>query len=212
MTQTPKELFREIKVKLMERWLPDKPGGLTGLVEIAAQAVAEVATEPANHEGCHEEYLRLRGEMDLLRQWYDKACQDFDDYKVLQGAPGEAEEALEGALRRRPGEFAVIKCGEDLQEGDLVKITAVEGEEEMDWVAFKADPWVAAVDQAAPGGDQTVEVPPESYPCTQCQGVVHKTSSRIGTEHLPQYQEEQRALQVQQNVEEVPNAQSMGRG
>ena len=40
------EALREsIKAKLLAEWLPDKPGGLTGLVELAAKVAAEVAID-----------------------------------------------------------------------------------------------------------------------------------------------------------------------
>jgi len=35
-----------IKTKLFDRWLPDKPGGLDGLLDLAAEAAAEVASDP----------------------------------------------------------------------------------------------------------------------------------------------------------------------
>lgn len=39
------ELAENIKVKLFGRWLPDKPGGLNGLIELAAEVAAEAMAE-----------------------------------------------------------------------------------------------------------------------------------------------------------------------
>ena len=67
---TQEEIAQDIKVKLLAQWLPEKNGGLHGLVELAAQAASEVAAESvqADHTGCHQEYLNLKEEYDQLSE------------------------------------------------------------------------------------------------------------------------------------------------
>ena len=93
------------------------------------------------------------------------------------------------------------KMLEDLKKGDLVQVNG--------GLVFKADSW-QGTDPALPGSEVTVVVP-DSYPCTACQ-VSHKSSSRVGQEHLAKYQEEQRLQSVIDNVEPVTGAAGMGRG
>ena len=58
---------QDIKTKLFEKWLPDKPGGLAGLVSLAAEAATEASLGEA---GCgHAEELRvLKEQVELLTE------------------------------------------------------------------------------------------------------------------------------------------------
>ena len=62
-------LLDSIKAKLFDRWLPDKPGGLKGLIELAAEVSLEAVLEVSQEGvGCGhgEELVVLRKQVEDL--------------------------------------------------------------------------------------------------------------------------------------------------
>ena len=61
--------FRDIKTRLFKEWLPDKAGGLNRLVELAANAAAEVVEQGCGHAGELERlYNLVEGQEEALKQ------------------------------------------------------------------------------------------------------------------------------------------------
>lgn len=152
------ELAETIKRKLFAKWLPNKPGGLQGLINMAATCAEDACGELI--EGYAEQVVTLTARIEALLQ------------------PTPTREAM------RLPELDMDDEGWDGVESDS---TSTAGPDTL-------------LDPGPP--------PMSSYDCSEC-GHSHQVDSKIGSEHLVAYMEEQeksRAAQVQANVEAVnPN-------
>lgn len=150
-------LSETIKRKLFAEWLPDKPGGLRGLITMAAECATNATGEEI--EALTQEVVTLTARVEAL----------------LQPTPTREAMGLP-----------------ELDEDDEHDEHDEHGDGHPDAPANPSSP------------------PISSYECTDC-GHSHNIDSRIGSEHLVAFMEEQeqaRAAQVVANVEAVNPSES----
>ncbi len=167
-----KEIQDQVKKKLFEDWMPDKPGGLKGLVNMAADAalaaIAERAVVVEQKMRERVEFLEdeleaavERAKIEIDQEGMD-SLGDLSQFVGPVGDPGDDSDDAEPCASVDPKSGLTCEDSEDDHDGS--HYAENDQEESFTW------------------DDQEPEVDQTQYRCPQCD-VTHRRDSDVGTRH-----------------------------